>query len=101
MKYHVYVFVLSLSLSLSLSLTLSHSLTHTHTYTPFSVVMEDLSQGGFNKLQDVLISGDVDVHITAIEGALAFIGHVHRTTWLEELENGERRELIDIHRLAC
>ena len=62
--------------------------------------MEDLSQGSFTKLQDVLISGDVDAHLTALEGALAFIGRVHKTTWLEEMDNSERRELIDNHRLV-
>jgi hypothetical protein len=60
--------------------------------------MEDLSQGGFVKLQDVLISGDVAARLPAIEGALAFIGRVHSTTWLEEMENSKRRELLDTHR---
>ena len=62
--------------------------------------MEDLSRGGFTKLQDVLISGDVAAHLPAIERTLAFIGHVHSATWLEKMENGKRRELIDNHRLA-
>ena len=60
--------------------------------------MEDLSRGGFIKLQDVLISGDVAVHLPTIEGALAFIGHVHSTTWLEKMESSKKRELIDNHR---
>ena len=62
--------------------------------------MEDLSQSGFTKLQDVLISGDVAAHLPAIEGALAFIGRVHGATWLEEMENSKKRELMDNHRLA-
>ena len=60
--------------------------------------MEDLSRGGFIKLQDVLVSGDVAAHLPAIEGALAFIGRVHSATWLEEVESSKRRELIDNHR---
>ena len=60
--------------------------------------MEDLSRGGFTKLQDVLVSGDVEAHLTAIEGALAFIGHVHSATWLEEMANSEKKELINNHR---
>ena len=60
--------------------------------------MEDLSEGGFKKLQDVLVSGDVDSHLSAIEGALAFIGKVHRVTWLEGMEGDSRRALIDNYR---
>ena len=60
--------------------------------------MEDLSRDGFIKLLDVLISGDVAANLPAIEGALAFIGRVHSTTWLEEMADSERRELIDNHR---
>ena len=64
----------------------------------FTVVMEDLSQGGFVKLQDVLASGDIDAHLEAIEGALAFVGSVHRTTWMEKVGSSKKKALKDNHR---
>ena len=60
--------------------------------------MEDLSQGGFMTLQEVLVSGEVDSRLAAIEGALSFIGRVHSATWLEDMENDEKRTLIKNHR---
>ena len=77
---------------------LAHYLSSLSLSLSLSVIMEDLSQGGFIKLQDVLISGDVAAHLPAIEGALSFIGYVHSATWLEEMASSERRELIDNHR---
>ena len=70
------------------------------TCTPLlcTVVMEDLSLTGFVKLQDVLVSGDIDSHLTAIEGALAFIGKVHRVTWMEKMGSSEKKALSDNHK---
>ena len=60
--------------------------------------MEDISQSSFTNLQEVLVSGDVDNHLPAIEGALTFIGQVHSVTWLEGMDDNEMRELINNHR---
>lgn len=49
-------------------------------------------------LQEVLVSGEVDSRLAAIEGALSFIGRVHSATWLEDMENDEKRTLIKNHR---
>ena len=59
--------------------------------------MEDLSLSGFTKLQDILISGDVDCHLAAIEGALKFIGQVHRETWLEEMNSDDKDAIFTNH----
>lgn len=75
--------------------------TNTHTLLLYGlslVVMEDLSLGGFTKLHDIVIFGDVSCHLAAIEGALKFIGRVHKETWLEEMNSDEKDAIRSNHR---
>ena len=58
-----------------------------------SVIMEDLLE--FHKLEDELTRGVVEEHTSAIEAAMACVGRVHRTTWLDSLPIRERKELIE------
>ena len=58
-----------------------------------SVIMEDLCE--FHKLEDQLTHGVVKEYTSAIEAAMACIGQVHRTTWLDCLPIKERKELTE------
>ena len=55
--------------------------------------MEDLLE--FHKLEDELTRGVVEEHTSAIEAAMACVGRVHRTMWLDSLPIRERKELIE------
>ena len=55
--------------------------------------MEDLRE--FHGLEDQLTCGVVKEHASAIEAAMACIGRVHRTTWLDSLPIEERKELME------
>ena len=50
--------------------------------------MEDLSR--YHKLQSLLAEGVVEPHSNAVASALGFMGLVHHTTWLRDMEEKRR-----------
>ena len=55
--------------------------------------MEDLK--GFQKLQDLLVSGAVDECLPAVERAMKFIGYVHNSTWLRDMSPEKSKTLTE------
>ena len=55
--------------------------------------MEDMHN--FKKLSELLISEELEDHMSAIKKATCFIGSVHKETWLSNKTIEEKSMLLD------